>query len=228
MISLQQYRGGRVLLIFSDPHCGPCSQLAPYLVRAYRRRTAPAAEIILISRGDPGENRQKAETYGFEFPVAVQDKWKLSRSYGIFATPVAFLINRNGRTEREVAVGFEQIRALLFEEFKRGPVEGLLETVDDISRILSSSVPRRSAFHAAARFTATALLSGLGLQKIAFSACGTNQTACGSGCCNSSTERCCNAAASLCCSLSLPCCNGKCCAPGEVCSGGQCRQQILP
>src|SRR5205814_10139023 len=28
-LSLADLRGGRVLLVFSDPHCGPCAELAP-------------------------------------------------------------------------------------------------------------------------------------------------------------------------------------------------------
>src|SRR5439155_1202385 len=35
-ISLEEYRGRRVLLVFTDPHCGPCDQLAPELVRLHR------------------------------------------------------------------------------------------------------------------------------------------------------------------------------------------------
>ena len=98
-ISLEEYRGRRVVLVFSDPHCGPCSQLAPYLARAYRRRAPITTEIVMVSRGDIEENRRKAEADGFEFPVVVQDRWKVSRKYGIFATPAAFLIAEDGRTE---------------------------------------------------------------------------------------------------------------------------------
>jgi len=30
-VALEDYRGRRVLLVFSDPHCGPCEELAPHL-----------------------------------------------------------------------------------------------------------------------------------------------------------------------------------------------------
>src|SRR5207245_2237052 len=39
-LSLEAYRGRQVLLVFSDPQCGPCDQLAPRLERHARR--APA------------------------------------------------------------------------------------------------------------------------------------------------------------------------------------------
>jgi peroxiredoxin len=227
-VSLQQYRGRRVVLVFSDPHCGPCSRLAPYLTRMYRRRDAITTEIVVISRGEIEENRRKAEAYGFEFPVVVQDRWKLSRKYGIFATPAAFLIDEDGSTAREVAVGFEQIRNLLREEFGSNSIERFKEAIQDISGVLSSPLPRRHAFRTAALLVAGAFLSAIGLPENALADCGAGFTACGGACCDNTTERCCNAGTSTCCSLALPCCNGNCCSPGEVCAGGRCRQQILP
>ena len=225
-ISLEQYRGRRVVLVFGDPHCGPCSQLAPYLARMYRRRGAITTEIVMVSRGEIEENRRKAEADGFEFPVVVQDRWKLSRKYGIFATPVAFLIGEDGRTKREVAIGFEQIRSLLRVEFA-SRVERFKETVEDISGVLHSPLPRRQAFRIVAMMAAGAVLSAIGVPETALAACSTGFTACGTACC-SSTQICCSAATNTCCSTSLVCCNGKCCAPGQVCSFGQCQQQFLP
>jgi hypothetical protein len=42
----------------------------------------------------------------------MQDKWKLSKEYGIFATPVAYLIDENGVLRSDVAMGSSQILAL--------------------------------------------------------------------------------------------------------------------
>jgi peroxiredoxin len=227
-ISLDQYRGRRVLLVFSDPHCGPCNELAPHLARAYRRRRASTTEIVVVSRGEIAENWQKAQAHGFEFPVVVQDRWKLSKKYGIFATPVAFLIGEDGRTKREVAVGVEQIRNVLRGEFTPSRVERLIETVEEISETLSNPMPRRHAFRVACFMIAGAFLSAIGMPTTALAACSSGLTACGTACCNNSTERCCNAATNTCCSTALVCCNGKCCAPGQVCQFGTCHQQSLP
>jgi len=231
-ISLQQYRGRRVILIFSDPHCGPCMQLAPYLVRMYGRRrsivTESATEIVVISRGDIEENRHKAEAYGFDFPVVIQDRWKVSRKYGIFATPVAFLIGEDGRTEREVAVGFEQIRDLLRNEFMPGRIERFVDTMQEVSGVLSSPLRRREAFRMTGWMIAGAFLSAIGMPAAALAACSSGFTACGTNCCNNSNQVCCNAATNTCCATSLVCCNGVCCAPGQVCSFGQCKTQLQP
>src|SRR5271166_3401548 len=103
-VALEDYRGRRVLLVFSDPHCGPCEELAPHLVR------------LMVTRGDVAENRRKADRYGFEFPVVLQDRWRLSKEYGIFAMPVAFLIDEEGIITRDVAQGVAEILALVPEE----------------------------------------------------------------------------------------------------------------
>lgn len=85
-----------VLLVFTDPHCGPCDALAPELVRLHKEHEGNGLAVVMVGRGDAEENRRKAAAHGFEFPVVLQDPWRLSKRYGIFATPVAFLINERG------------------------------------------------------------------------------------------------------------------------------------
>ena len=111
-VSLAEQRGRRVLLVFSDPDCGPCEELLPDLARLDRERLSDGLEIIMVSRGGLEENRRKAERFGIEFPVVLQPGWKLSKKYGIFATPVAFLINEEGVIERDVARGPSEILSL--------------------------------------------------------------------------------------------------------------------
>ena len=111
-VALDDYRGRQVLLVFSDPHCGPCDELAPHLARLHQEHRDNGLAVILVGRGSEEENRNKAEKFGFQFPVVLQDRWKLSKEYGIFATPVAFLIAENGVIARDVAVGKDAILAL--------------------------------------------------------------------------------------------------------------------
>ena len=40
--------------------------------------------------------------------MVLQERWKLSKEYGIFAAPVAFLIGEDGVIERNVAKGVEE------------------------------------------------------------------------------------------------------------------------
>jgi peroxiredoxin len=109
--SLLDYRGKRVLLVFTDVTCGPCEQLAPELVRLHESRPDDL-EILLISRGDLEDNKRKAKTFGYPFPVLVQDGWEVSKQYAMFATPIGYLIDADGIIVEDVALGNEAILAL--------------------------------------------------------------------------------------------------------------------
>jgi peroxiredoxin len=109
-ISLEGYRGWNILLVFSDPHCEPCNALAPRLERL--EADSPELQVIMISRGDPEANRRKIADHGLTFPVALQRHWEISRSYGIFATPVGYWIDEEGLIPAAVAVGTEAILKL--------------------------------------------------------------------------------------------------------------------
>jgi peroxiredoxin len=114
-VALEQYRGRRVLLIFTDPQCAPCDELAPHLVRLHQEHANNNLSVILVARGDPESNRRKAEQHGFEFPVVLQSKWKISKEYGTFATPAAFLIAEDGAIAKDAALGRDPILALVRE-----------------------------------------------------------------------------------------------------------------
>jgi peroxiredoxin len=111
--SLADFRGKRVLLVFSDPNCGPCGVLAPELPRLQREHQSKNLEVVMVSRGDLEANRARAREYGFTFPVLLQKHWEISRAYGMFATPVGYLIDEQGVIAREVAVGADAILGLV-------------------------------------------------------------------------------------------------------------------
>jgi peroxiredoxin len=110
-LSLSEYRGRKVLLVFSDPNCGPCDQLAPQLEQ-HARRTAEI-QVLMVSRGDSEANRAKAAEHGLTFPIALQRQWEVSREYGMFATPVGYLIDESGVIAADAATGTDAILALL-------------------------------------------------------------------------------------------------------------------
>jgi len=114
-VSLEQFRGRKVLLVFTDPQCGPCDELAPELVRLHRKHSNNGLAVVMVGRGNAEENKKKANQHGIAFPFVLQERWKLSRQYGIFATPVAFLIAKDGVIMRDVAKGRDQIMTLARE-----------------------------------------------------------------------------------------------------------------
>jgi peroxiredoxin len=110
-VSLEEHRGERVLLVFSDPECGPCDELAPHLEQLHRQH--PNVRVLMISRRDEDANRQKIEKGKLTFPVALQRSWEISLRYGMFATPIAYLIDERGVLASDVTVGVAPIRTLM-------------------------------------------------------------------------------------------------------------------
>lgn len=109
-LALQDCRGRRVLLVFSDPDCGPCDELAPQLQELHLER--PDLQVLVVSRRDPEATRAKAEQLELTFPIVMQKQWELSLQYGMFATPIGYLIDEQGVLLRDVAVGVAPILQL--------------------------------------------------------------------------------------------------------------------
>ena len=57
-LSLSDLRGQCVLLVFSDPNCGPCDELAPQLEKIHQER--PELQVLMVSRRDAEATRAKA------------------------------------------------------------------------------------------------------------------------------------------------------------------------
>ena len=110
-LTLSELRGKRVLLVFSSPDCGPCDTLAPELEKFHRRH--PEMQLVMISKGEPKNNRAKVKEHGLTFPVVLQQQWEISRRYAMFATPIAYLLDEAGTVEHDVAVGIDAIRELM-------------------------------------------------------------------------------------------------------------------
>ncbi len=112
-LSLTDLRGERVLLVFSDPDCGPCDELAPRLQELHLQR--PDLQVLVISRRDADATRAKAESLGLSYPIVLQKQWEISLKYGMFATPIGYLIDEQGAVLKDVAVGVDPILDLADE-----------------------------------------------------------------------------------------------------------------
>ncbi|MDR5815714.1 redoxin domain-containing protein [Caballeronia sp. LZ033] len=108
--ALEDFRGRRVLLVFTDPACGPCERLAPHLERVHREQKDVL--VLMVSRQDAETNRQKVAKLGLTFLVVLQRNWEVSLQYATFATPVGYLIDERGVLESDVAEGSDAILAL--------------------------------------------------------------------------------------------------------------------
>lgn len=109
-LSLADLRGERVLLVFSDPDCGPCDELAPRLQEIHLQRAD--LRVLVIGRRDAEANRAKATALGLTYPIVLQRQWEISLKYAKFATPIGYLLDEQGILASDVAVGVEPILAL--------------------------------------------------------------------------------------------------------------------
>ncbi|MGE0377064.1 MAG: peroxiredoxin family protein [Planctomycetaceae bacterium] len=112
-LALADFRGRRVLLVFSDPDCGPCDELAPRLQELHVQR--PDLQVLVVSRHEVEVNRLKAAKLGLSFPIVLQKQWEISLKYAMFATPIGYLIDEQGVLLSNVAVGVDPILALTGE-----------------------------------------------------------------------------------------------------------------
>ena len=117
-LSLSHYRGRRVLLLFSDPKCAPCNALLPDVQRRYA--AGSEVDVVMVSRGDYAANASKIAELRVTFPVVLQRQWEISRLYGMFATPIAFLVDEQGTIAAPVAIGAQRILALIPEKSTLG------------------------------------------------------------------------------------------------------------
>jgi peroxiredoxin len=108
--ALSDYAGRRLLLVFSDPACAPCTALLPKLEAAARQVDVA---VLVISRGGVDENRRKLAECKVALPVALQAHWEISRLYAKFVTPVAYLIDEQGRIAADPAEGGTAILTLV-------------------------------------------------------------------------------------------------------------------
>jgi methylamine dehydrogenase accessory protein MauD len=103
--------GRPVLLVFTDPGCGPCHALLPK-VAAWQDSLAGALTLAVISRGARSDNVAVAREHGLSH-VLVQDDREVGARYGVRATPSALLIGADGRFEHASIAGAEAIEQLV-------------------------------------------------------------------------------------------------------------------
>jgi hypothetical protein len=72
-----------------------------------------------VSRRDFAANRAKANELGLTFPILLQKQWEVSLKYAMFATPVGYLIDKQGILESDVAVGVGPILTLADQDARQ-------------------------------------------------------------------------------------------------------------
>ncbi len=91
-VSLHDFAGRNVLVVFTQTGCGPCGEIIPEL----NRLEHDGVQVLVVNRGRVAETSAWAAKTGARFPVLAQEGLDLARRYEVFATPFAFLVNEQG------------------------------------------------------------------------------------------------------------------------------------
>ncbi len=103
--------GKPVMLVFSDPGCGPCNALLPDLGK-WQREHASRLTVALLSRGTAEANRGKATEHGLSHVLLQKDR-EVAQSYQANGTPSAVIVRPDGTIGSPVSAGAEAIKTLL-------------------------------------------------------------------------------------------------------------------
>jgi thiol-disulfide isomerase/thioredoxin len=106
-----QAAGAPVLLVFSDPGCGPCRALMP-AVAEWQRRLAGRLTVAVISAGERERVQAEAAEHGLRDVLLSPDR-AVAGAYAARGTPAAALIGADGLRRGEVAAGQSAIEALV-------------------------------------------------------------------------------------------------------------------
>jgi len=103
--SLHDFRGRKLLLVFTQSGCGPCRTIIPELNRVNDKGEH---QVLVVNNGDLEQTRKWVTEVEARFPVLAQEKFNLSKRYEVFATPFAFLIDEQGLVASKGIVGSRQ------------------------------------------------------------------------------------------------------------------------
>lgn len=100
-----------LILVFTDPGCGPCSGLMPDLAH-WQRDHAQQLTVALISSGTVDANRAKATELGLSNVLVEPAGNEVASSYHYLGTPSAVVVDARGRIATPVVAGPVAIRSL--------------------------------------------------------------------------------------------------------------------
>jgi peroxiredoxin len=109
-VNLQNLRGGKTLLLFWGTNCSFCQRMLDDL-RNWENQpeNKRKADLIVVSGGEAQINREQ----NFKSPVLLQEKTETMQLFGATGTPSAVIIDEEGNIASEIAVGADEVFALV-------------------------------------------------------------------------------------------------------------------
>ena len=92
-VSLHDFAGRKVFLVFTQSGCKPCHRIVPELNKLQR---GGDVQVLVVNNGEMEATRKWAGEIRPGFPALVQLQFSVSKRYEMYATPFAFLIDERG------------------------------------------------------------------------------------------------------------------------------------
>ena len=108
-IALHDLRGKPLTLVFWDPACGFCQQLAHELRSWGQVGEDRDAGLIIVSRGSAEDN----EALELDFPIVLDQGFAAGSAFGVTGTPSAVALDSQSRVASTAAVGAQAVMKLL-------------------------------------------------------------------------------------------------------------------
>jgi thiol-disulfide isomerase/thioredoxin/uncharacterized membrane protein YphA (DoxX/SURF4 family) len=108
-VTLEDLGGQPTALLFWHPGCGFCARMLPDLRRWEADPPVGAPRLMLISGGAVETNR----AMGLRAPVLLDQGFTVGRAFGAGGTPSAVLLDADSKVASSIAVGADQVLALL-------------------------------------------------------------------------------------------------------------------
>ena len=107
-MTLFEWRGQRVLLIFFNPGCSFSRRLLQQMAEM-GLPSGDSPRPLFVTSGDAEENRRLFEAAGFAGPVLLQEASEVSSLYRVRGTPIGMLVDEKGATVGEALVGADSL-----------------------------------------------------------------------------------------------------------------------
>jgi methylamine dehydrogenase accessory protein MauD len=135
-VALEHYAGRQLFLVFMQPHCGSCQRISPELDRLH---DSGAVQVLVVQNGDAEGVRRETDEHPTRFPVALQERFTLSKRYQVFATPFAFLIDERGVIAARGIVSTKQYLGFVLSRAGHEDKEGEAESSGESQRLASDA-----------------------------------------------------------------------------------------
>ena len=111
--SLSDYRGSDVLIVNWSATCGFCTMIAERIAKLHPLLEERAMELLFVAHGDAESNRAALDGAAIRARMFLLDDD--TRPFGSVGTPAALLLDADGRVAAPMAVGANEVPALLAE-----------------------------------------------------------------------------------------------------------------